>query len=197
MQTRKPPPGGFLPPALRCSGFLPPALRCSGFLPPALRCSGFLPPTALRCRGFTLVELVVVMLLVAIVATIGAARFADRQPFAVQSAADLIVSGLRIAQASAIAQRRTVHVVLAASPLALSVCLDAACTQPIAPPGGDGTWLQDSDGVQLAAATTFSFAPSGTPSIASNLAISVQSANGGTTPRTVAVEAVTGHVRLQ
>lgn len=147
--------------------------------------------------GFTMVELVVVMLLMAIMAGIGASRFADRQPFAVQATADQIVSGLRIAQVTALAQRRTVHVVLGASPLTLAVCLDAGCSQPIAPPGGDGSWLQEASGLQLAAAASVSFDASGTPSNAALLTLQVQSSDGAATPRTVVVEPVSGHVRLQ
>lgn len=157
---------------------------------------GFLPSGRLS-SGFTLVELVVVMLLLAVVTAIGASRFADRQPFAVQSAADQIVSGLRIAQASALAQRRTLHVVLGASPISLAVCLDAACTQPLPPPGGDGSWLQETSGLQLAAGASFSFDAAGAPSIASLLAVQVQSSDGAATPRTVLVEPVSGHVHLQ
>lgn len=148
-------------------------------------------------RGFTLVELVIVMLLMAIVATVGMGRYADRQPFAVQALADQLVSGLRSAQAIAIAQRRTVHVRLTASPPALEVCLDAGCSQPLPPPGGDATWLTGTQELQLSASPTYSYAASGAPSFASVLAVQVQSTSGGATARSVTIEPVSGHVRVQ
>jgi prepilin-type N-terminal cleavage/methylation domain-containing protein len=100
-------------------------------------------PHPARERGFTLVELMMVMMLIAIVTAMSAARFADREPFAVQGAADQLVSGLRLAQATAVAQRREVHVVLARQPATLKVCLDAACKLPLSTPAGDSTWLAD------------------------------------------------------
>lgn len=152
------------------------------------------------CRleaGFTLVELVIVMLLMAVLATVGVGRFADRQPFAVQSLADQLVSGVRTAQALATAQRRDVYVRLTASPPALAVCLDAGCAQPVAPPGGDGLWLAETQELQFSAGPSFSFAASGAPSFASALSVQVQSTSGGATARTVTIEPVSGHVRVQ
>ena len=67
-------------------------------------------------RGFTLVELVVVMVLMAIITAVGMSRFASREPFAVQAVADQLMSGLRLAQATAIAQRRTIYLQLGATP---------------------------------------------------------------------------------
>lgn len=165
-------------------------------LPPA-------PPVPSRhggwhaASGFTLVELIVVMLLMAVVATVGLGRFADRQPFAVQSLADQLVSGVRIAQSTAMAQRRDVYVKLTASPPALAVCLDAGCSQPIAPPGGDGQWLTETQELQFSSGHVFSFAASGSPSFAVTLSVQVQDAGGVAGPRTVTIEPVSGHVRVQ
>lgn len=148
-------------------------------------------------RGFTLVELIVVMLLMAVLATVGLGRFADRQPFAVQSLADQLASGVRTAQAMAMAQRRDVYVKLTASPPALAVCLDAGCSQPLAPPGGDGQWLAETQELQFSAGPAFSFAASGAPSFATALSVQVQDTGGVAGARTVTIEPVSGHVRLQ
>lgn len=143
-------------------------------------------------RGFTLVELVVVMLLMAVLATVSAARFADREPFAAQALSDQIVSGLRLAQATARARRETVHVQFSASPPALSVCLDAACAQPIEAPGG-GAWLVETDGLSLGGGSSFSIDAAGVPSLAAALTLQV-SASGGVTSKAIVVEAGSGHV---
>lgn len=135
------------------------------------------------------------MTLLAILTAVGAARFADREPFAVQGMADQLRSGLRIAQATAIAQRQTVHVTLSASPLAMTVCLDAACSQPLSAPGGDGAWLQDAQGLTLSGNASFNFDGAGAPSLASSLSLTVRSADGATVSPALRVEAVSGHVR--
>ena len=141
-----------------------------------------------------MVELVIVMLLMAVISAIGMSRFADREPFAVQGAADQLVSGLRLAQATAVAQRQAVYVVLTASPLALQVCLDAACTQPLPAPGGEAPWLTDVQGLRLVAGASFNFQPSGATSLASLLTLQVQSADGSVSSQPVKVEPGSGHV---
>jgi MSHA pilin protein MshC len=147
-----------------------------------------------RVRGFTLVELVIVMLLLAVVASFGAARFADREPFAVQGVADQLVSAVRLAQATAIAQRRAVHVVLSAQPAALQVCLDALCTQPLATPAGDSLWLAEAAGLQLSSAGSFAFGPDGAPTLTSTLQLRVQTPDGASRSPLITIEAGSGHV---
>lgn len=147
-----------------------------------------------RQGGFTLVELVMVMMLIAVITAMSAARFADREPFAVQGAADQLVSGLRLAQGTAIAQRRTVHVGLTATPAAMTVCLDAACTQPLPTPAGDAAWLADAGDLKLSSGASFSFAPDGSPSLASTLQVRVLSADGSRSSPNITLEASSGHV---
>jgi prepilin-type N-terminal cleavage/methylation domain-containing protein len=145
-------------------------------------------------RGFTIVEMVVVMVLIGVFTAMGMARFADREPFAAQGVADQIVSGLRVAQATAVAQRRSVYVVFAASPPTMSVCLDAACTQPLVTPAGDATWLADTSGLTLSAAAAFNFGPDGAPSLASQLQLQVLGSGGSAASQLIKVETGSGFV---
>jgi MSHA pilin protein MshC len=144
-------------------------------------------------KGFTVVELVVVMLLMAVISAVGMSRFASREPFAVQGVADQLVSGLRLAQATALAQRRTVYLQLGATPASLAVCLDAGCTQPLTPPGG-GTWLVETQNVQLAASLSFSIDPAGAPSFATPQTVQVSSSGGSNPAQPIVIEPGSGHV---
>jgi MSHA pilin protein MshC len=147
-----------------------------------------------RQAGFTLVELVIVMVLMGVLTALGMARFADREPFAVQAVGDQLVSGLRVAQAMAVAQRRSLYVAIASTPPVLSVCLDAACTQPLPTPAGDVLWLSDTTGLHLNAAASFSFGGDGLPSLAGNLALQVLGDSGNSSSPVITVEAGSGYV---
>ncbi|MBL8328670.1 MAG: prepilin-type N-terminal cleavage/methylation domain-containing protein [Rubrivivax sp.] len=151
-------------------------------------------PRRLSQAGFTLVELVIVMLLLAILAGLGATRFASTEAFAAQGLADRLASSLRGAQATAQAQRRTVHVQIGATPPTMQVCLDMACTQSLAAPTPDGLWLPAAPALSLDAGASFSFSPSGATSLGSALQLQVLGGGASSAP-TVRVEAATGHVR--
>ncbi len=76
--------------------------------------------------GFTLVELVVVMVLVGIVAAIGVGRFFDNKGFQAITLTDRVSGMLRYGQKLAVAQNRPVYVSLASR---VALCFDAACSQ--------------------------------------------------------------------
>ena len=135
-----------------------------------------------------------VMMLIAVITAMSAARFADREPFAVQGAADQLVSGLRLAQATALAQRSAVHVVLKTEPATLQVCLDSACKQPLPTPAGDAAWLADAAQLTLSTGAAFSFQPDGSTTLAANLQLKVLGAGGSVASPAITVEAGSGHV---
>lgn len=94
----------------------------------------------LRCRrvnGFTLIELIGVLVIMSIVLFVAAPRFFDRNAFDVRLFEDRIQSMLQYAQKTAIAQNRNVYVRLNGSSVAL--CLDSACADKIAAPGGSNS----------------------------------------------------------
>jgi MSHA pilin protein MshC len=99
----------------------------------------FLPKLAVagqRAHGFTIVELVTVMVILGLLAAVAMPRFFQKDSFDARSFADQNVSMLRYAQKLAIAQNRPVFILLNGSRIAL--CFSAACevANRVLPPAG-------------------------------------------------------------
>lgn len=78
-------------------------------------------------RGFTMTELITVMVIVGIMAAIVAPRFFDRGTFDSRGFYDQTISTIRYAQKVAIAQRRFVCVAFTANSLTLTFGADNTC----------------------------------------------------------------------
>lgn len=130
-----------------------------------------------RQRGFTLAELVAVIVITAILAVSATAYF-SQSAFDSAAFTDLAKSVVSQAQKVAVAQRRTVFVVVGAS--SLSVCYDSLCASPVASAGaasGAGGFTAPAvmvytapAGVSLAP-VSFSFDGIGKPSAAVSITI--------------------------
>jgi len=150
--------------------------------------------------GFTLVELVTTIVVLGIIAAFAVPRFVDRTGFESRGFYDQAQAIVRYAQKIAVAQRQSppkpaVFVVINANNI--SVCYDAGCAAPVTDPTTGAPMMLNapaSGAVTLAPATAFSFDGSGTPSIAAQLAINVNSTGIGDINRTFYVEAQTGYV---
>jgi len=85
-----------------------------------------------------MVELVVVIVLIGILGTIAVGRFMDSTPFSSAAWTDQVRSMLRHGQKLAIAQNRSVYVLLQPDRIALCFAADPACplAQRVGAPGG-------------------------------------------------------------
>lgn len=142
---------------------------------------------AYRSAGFTLIELVTVMILVGILSIAVLPRFTEKSAFESRGFHDETLSLLRYAQKTAIAQRRTVCVALNASGAALTIdtntpadgICDTPLTLPNTPRGGSGL---------TGSVASFQFTPLGSTDQAANIIISIAGSTN------VTVEGATGYV---
>ncbi|HWK82394.1 MAG TPA: prepilin-type N-terminal cleavage/methylation domain-containing protein [Caldimonas sp.] len=72
-------------------------------------------------RGFTIAELVIVMVVVGVLSAVALPRLFDQSEFAARGGRDFLASGLRYAQKSAIAMRRNVCLDIAGSTVAATI----------------------------------------------------------------------------
>lgn len=149
-----------------------------------------------RSHGFTLIELVMVILILGVLAVFIAPRF-DPRDYAARGFHDETLALLRYAQKTAIAQRRTVCVAFTADSATLSIAPVAAtntCTGVLVGPGGEpagNITARVGAAYQAVPGAAFFFNPLGQPSQA--LALQVTQ-TGVAIGMTVTVEAETGYV---
>jgi len=144
--------------------------------------------TNLHRRGFTLIELITVMIVIGILAVFVLPRFANVDDFDARGFQDETRSLLQYAQQSAVAQHRYVCVSFSASGASLSAGATSACGTPLTGPNGATPFT-----VTARSGTGYSTAPSnfyfdalGKPSTGQTITV--------TGSGSVTVEAETGYV---
>jgi MSHA pilin protein MshC len=145
------------------------------------------------CGGFTMVELILVIVVAGILAAVAVPRMVGRTGFDARGFADQLAATVRFAQKLAVAQRRDVFVQLTASDATLCYSATTPCTAPNRAPGPGGEkpyTVSAPGGVAIAPAMALGFSAGGVPDIAAQLDIQVSGA--GT--HHVWVEQETGYV---
>jgi MSHA pilin protein MshC len=158
-----------------------------------------------RARGFSLTELVVVIIIAGILAAATIARYSNVS-LDTRGFTDQTLAMLRYAQKTAISQRRTVCVSIAANAVSLSYLVPPAAntTCPgtsIVQPGGSSAFsVATPSGVSVTLGGTtspFSFSPLGQPSGSTGVPMTaaVTVTVTGDVVNTITIEQETGYVR--
>jgi MSHA pilin protein MshC len=155
------------------------------------------------CRGFTLVELVVIMIVIGILAVVVLPRFDLLKGFDEIGYRDKVKATLEYARKAAVAQRRYACVALAGNSLTLTRELAvpestsgnctghpdlALPTSDRSCPGSPSNQICAPGGVTLTGTASLRFSPLGRPDAAASYAVTGDSA------ATITVEAETGYV---
>jgi MSHA pilin protein MshC len=144
-------------------------------------------------RGFSLVELILVMVIAGILAAVAVPRLVGRNSFDTRGFADQLAATVRFAQKLAVAQRRDVFVQLTASDATLCYLATTPCPAVSRAPGPGGEkpyTISAPNGVAIAPAMVLGFSMGGVPDTTAQLDIQVSGA--GT--HHVFVEQETGYV---
>jgi MSHA pilin protein MshC len=148
----------------------------------------FRPPSLFQ-RGFTLIELIMVMVIVGILAVFVVPRFFDADIFRSRGFADQVQASLRYAQKIAIAQRRFVCATFTVDSVTLTTGPTAACGTDLQSPTGEASYVINApvNTAFAAVPAAFNFDALGRPS-----AGQVINVTGAT--NAITIEAETGYV---
>lgn len=144
-----------------------------------------------RKSGFTVVELVVIIVIAGILATAAAPLFFDLSTYNNRGFADQVISTLRYAQKAAVAQHQYVCIAFTSNSVTLTTGATSACGTPLTSPTGQAPFSISSANASFAATPAgYYYNWLGQPSFSGTpLSISI---NGYATA--IAVEAETGYV---
>jgi MSHA pilin protein MshC len=148
--------------------------------------------------GFTLVELVMVIVLLGILAVYAVPRILNSGDFYARGFHDQSMAYLRYAQKTAIAQRRTVCVALSSNAISLRIAGTAGsntCSAALAGPAGEAG-LSARSGVAFSGTpTSFNFDALGQPvNSSTGAAAASQTLQVANVTKSITIEATTGYV---
>jgi MSHA pilin protein MshC len=142
-----------------------------------------------RARGFTLVELILVIVILGVLAVFAAPRILNTDDFKARGFHDETLSLLRYAQKTAVAQRRSVCVNLNATGVTMTIFATNPATGTCPTPTALNPPNTPRGGTGLAGTpSAFQFTPLGSTDQSSNVTITITNAAG------ITVEAATGFV---
>jgi MSHA pilin protein MshC len=148
-------------------------------------------------KGFTIVELIAVIMIIGIISSVAAPKFIGNDAFAARGAHGTLITSLRLAQKTAIAQRTTVFANINSATRVICLGYDAACNTPVIDPATQTAYTQTVPAT-VNITTTLSpiqFTSSGKESANNTVTLTVQNnVVAGAYMRNITIEADTGYV---
>ena len=155
----------------------------------------------LAVRGFTLIELIMVIVMLGVLAMVAAPKIFNSNDFNARGFHDETLALLRYAQKAAIAQRRTVCVTFTTSSASLTMASAPAtfdCASPVTlrGPTSDTASITAKSGVTYSAPqpSAFNFDGLGQPITSVGVAMATQTIQVNNAAKSIKVETVTGYV---
>ena len=150
-------------------------------------------------RGFTLIELIMVLVIAGVLAVVALPRMFNVGEFQSRGLSDQVQAALRYAQKVAIAQHRFVCATFTPASLSLTLGTTNSCGTPLAALSSNGNYVVNApSGISFTATpTAFSFNALGQPRTANSPDAAIGAATvsvTGDVTRTITVEAETGYV---
>jgi len=150
-----------------------------------------------RQRAFTLVELVTIIVILGIMALVAGPRFVGTDAFEANGSHGTLLSALRYAQKTAVAQRRLVYTSINTATKQVCLGFTADCSVAVIDPATQAAYSKTLSGkiTLTASANPIAFDGLGRPVPNTTATITVQNAVVVSEPaRTISVEAETGYV---
>ena len=151
-----------------------------------------------RHQGFTIVELVAVIVITGLITAIAAPRFIGSDAFDARGAYGTVISALRYAQKTAIAQRTRVFVNVDIGARTICLGYSNSCSPAVIDPATQAAFIKTlPNGVALSASSTsIAFDGLGRPIPNTEVTFQIQNSVTSTeSTRTITIEAETGYVR--
>lgn len=147
-------------------------------------------------KGFTIVELIAVIVIIGIMSSVAAPKFIGNDAFAARGAHGTLLASLRLAQKTAVAQRTTVYTNINTTTRAVCVSYDATCdvAQAVTDPATKGAYSKTLPSSVIVTTSLPSIAFNGAGLVgATDTTLTVQNSVSSNT-RTITIEADTGYV---
>lgn len=147
-------------------------------------------------KGFTIVELIAVIMIIGILSSVAAPKFIGNDAFAARGAYGTVLASLRLAQKTAIAQRKPVYAKLDVATRVICLGYNADCTTAVTDPATKNPYIKTLPStVDITTnLSTIAFTSSGKEINNNTVTISLQNNKTTNSPRTITVEADTGYV---
>lgn len=148
-------------------------------------------------RGFTIVELVAVIAIIGIISAIAAPKFIGNDAFAARGAYSTLLSGIRYAQKTAVAQRTIVYVNLNTSTRVLCLGYTSNCSTAVIDPATKSAYSKTLPStVDLTQSRTdLAFNSQGYPTSGNDTVFTVTNNVAAETARTITVWRTTGYAQ--